>query len=186
MIAVITVITGTAAATAATHSFLTILHTSQEVPSAPMVALRYHHLWFIFLFWKYCVSVVSLDATAPLSSHSYLFVVAEFSLQHGWGEVCWRNSFLFFMFDFRFLIFGFCFSRFLSPWLLSSPVSSTASATATTTSRVSIPHTSKVTLLVTPVALRYRHLWSIFLFWRFCISAVRLLDASALNVLKFM
>jgi hypothetical protein len=42
------------------RSSLTIPHTLQITASAPKVASRFRHLWFIFLIWKYWVSAVSV------------------------------------------------------------------------------------------------------------------------------
>ena len=38
------------------HSSLSIPHTLQPTTSAPKVALRFRHLWFICLIWKYWIS----------------------------------------------------------------------------------------------------------------------------------
>jgi hypothetical protein len=41
-----------------------------------------------------------------------------------------------------------------------------------------VPHTLQGTPSATPVALRWRHHWSIFLIWKDCISTVSLFDGA--------
>jgi hypothetical protein len=122
------------------HSSLSILSMLQAAASALKVALRFRHLWFICLIWKYWISRVFV-VDIGCSCLDVAFGRADFDLSYPSGN----SSSASVSFDF---VFGFDWGRCHH-------------------SSLSIPHTLQGTASALKVALRFRHLWFICLIWKY-------------------
>ncbi len=115
---------------------------------------------FNLLFFRISV-LLCFCCIGALSLYIHVAFFLRCRIQHGWGEVCRGREGLVFIFSFWFSIFGFWFlflSLFIAMLAVITVIAGTAAATTFSHFTLSISHSSKVTLLVTPVALRYQHL----------------------------